>query len=159
METTFVWLCCCILVAVTIKCCKPISGNHVALLPKVFMEAIPYWTDYESQKGWIHSAKSQHKKQLEAAIKSHPRWAITAPEVKGAVGLVLYALLAYFPGLCFTNDEKTSDEVRNNRAMAMLPSHHSVAMFSLLEQSGVHHQGRLPSRILGNIGSVPFPSD
>ena len=107
---------------------------------QVFREAIPYWTAYDNQKGWIHSATSQHKNRFEAAITSHPRWAITAPEVKGAVGLVLYALLAYFPGLCFTNishhDENREDEIRNNRAMAMLPSHHSFAMFSLLEQSG-----------------------
>ena len=130
---------------------KVLQANHrqpCGSVAQVFREAIPHWTAYERQKGWIHSAKSRHKQDFEAAITSHPRWAITAPEVKGAVGLVLYALLAYFPGLCFTNishhDENTSVEVKNNRAMAMLPSHHSVAMFSLLEQSGYITKGGYP---------------
>jgi hypothetical protein len=105
----------------------------------VFKEAIPKWNDYESQKNWIFD-RSQQKKKFEAAMKSEQKWAITAPEVKGAVGLVLYAVLAYFPGLCFTNishhNKNSSDEIRNNRGMAMLPSQHSIAMFSLLEQSG-----------------------
>jgi hypothetical protein len=105
----------------------------------VFMEAIPIWNDYEKQKNWIFD-KSQQNETFEAAITSEQKWAITAPEVKGAVGLVLYAVLAYFPGLCFTNishhDKISSGEIRNNRGMAMLPSQHSIAMFSLLEQSG-----------------------
>jgi hypothetical protein len=54
--------------------------------------------------------------------------------------LVLGALVAFFPALYFTNishhDEQKSEEIRNNRAMAMLPIHYSIAMFSLLEDSG-----------------------
>jgi hypothetical protein len=109
---------------------------------QVFREAIPAWNEFETERGWIRSdeLKSQQKRNFEEAMTSDQRWAITTVEVKGAVGLVLEALLAYFPGLCFTNishhDEKTSDEIRNNRAMAMLPSHHSKRMFSLLEKSG-----------------------
>ena len=105
----------------------------------VFIEAIPAWNDYENQKNWIFD-RSQQKEKFEAAIKSEQKWAITAPEVKGAVGLVLHAVLAYHPGLCFTNishhDKNSSGEIKNNRAMAMLPRQHSIAMFSLLEQSG-----------------------
>ena len=70
---------------------------------QVFWDAIPEWNVYESQKGWIVSGKSKvsGKSNFEADMKYEPRWAITAPAVKGAVGLVLYAILAYFPGLSF----------------------------------------------------------
>jgi hypothetical protein len=113
-----------------------------------FRNAIPEWDAYENQKSWIVPDKLQQKQQFEAAMISEQRWAISAPEIKGAVGLVLWALVAYFPGLCFTNishhDDKMSDEIRNNRAMAMLPSHHSIAMFSLLEQSGYINKAGYP---------------
>ena len=119
---------------------RPIQKDVFQSLDSTELSTLPLWNDYEIQKGWIRSDRPEQK-DFKTAMKSDQRWAITAPEVKGAVGLVLYALLAYFPGLCFTNishhDENTSDEVRNNRAMAMLPSHHSVAMFSLLEQTRV----------------------
>jgi hypothetical protein len=118
---------------------------------QVFRDAIPAWNEFETQRGWIRSdkSKSQQKFFFEDAMTSDQRWAITPVQVKGAVGLVLEALLAYFPGLCFTNishhDEKMSDEIRNNRAMAMLPSHHSMRMFSLLEQSGYITKDDYPS--------------
>jgi hypothetical protein len=105
----------------------------------VFMEAIPFWNDYENGKKWIFE-RSQEIQKFEAAMKAEQKWAITAPEVKGAVGLVLHAVLAYYPGLCFTNiahhDKNSSGEIKNNRGMAMLPRQHSIAMFSLLKQSG-----------------------
>lgn len=107
---------------------------------KQFKEAIPQWDQYEEQKSWIVSNKNRRLQSFEAAMKSEPRWAISDPLIQGAVGLVLWGIIAYFPSLCFTNishhEENTSHEIRNNRAMAMLPCHYSVAMFSLLEKSG-----------------------
>ena len=125
----------------------------------VFMEAIPFWNDYENQKNWLFE-KSQQNKKFEAAIKSEQKWAITAPEVKGAVGLVLHAVLAYFPGLCFTNiahhDKNSSGEIRNNRGMAMLPRQHSIAMFSLLEKAG--YVPPFPHRIFAtSLNLAPAP--
>jgi hypothetical protein len=118
---------------------RPIQKDVFQSLDSTELSTLPLWNDYEIQKGWIRSDRPEQK-DFKTAMKSDQRWAITAPEVKGAVGLVLYALLAYWPGLSFTNishhDEKTYVEKMNNRAMAMLPSKYSIAMFSLLEQSG-----------------------
>ena len=119
---------------------------------EVFKEAIPKWNEYENQKNWLFD-KSQQNRIFEAEMKSEQKWAITAPEVKGAIGLVLHAVLAYFPGLCFTNiahhDTNSSGEIRNNRGMAMLPRQHSIAMFSLLEQSG--YVTPFPHRIFASL--------
>ncbi len=117
-----------------------------------FKKAISEFTEYENEKAWIVSNDAKlhadHLKLHEEQMNSEQRWAISAPQVQGAVGLVLWALVAYFPALCFTNvshhDEKKSEEIRNNRAMAMLPSKYSVAMFSQLAESGYINKADYP---------------
>lgn len=105
-----------------------------------FKEAIPHWHQYEKQQSWNVSDKDGHLQSFEADMNSEQRWAISNPSMQGAVGLVLWGIIAYFPSLCFTNishhEKETNHEIRNNRAMAMLPSHYSIAMFSLLEMLG-----------------------
>ena len=85
---------------------------------QVFWDAIPEWNVYESQKGWIVSGKSKvsGKSHFEADMKSEPRWAITAPAVKGAVGLVLCNPCLFSWTVISHHDEKRSNEIRNNRA-------------------------------------------
>ena len=90
---------------------------------KQLKEAIPLWHQYEEQKSWMVSDKDRSLQSFEAAMKSEPKWAISDPAIQGAVGLVLWGIIACFSSLCFTNishhEENTSHEIRNNRAMAL----------------------------------------
>lgn len=132
-----------------------------------FKKAIPEFTEYENEKAWMvrNDAKlhTDHLELHEEQMNSEQRWAISTPQVQGAVGLVLWALVAYFPALCFTNvshhDEKKSEEIRNNRAMAMLPSKYSVAMFSQLADSGYINRDDYPEEFWETSGVVLSSND
>jgi hypothetical protein len=108
-----------------------------------FKEAIPEWTKFENSKCW-QVEKTTKVENFNSSMGSAQRWAISAPEVKGAIGLVFWCIVAYFPELCFTNishhDSRVSQEFKNNRAMAMLPRKFSHELFSLLEAGGYINQ-------------------
>jgi len=99
------------------------------------------WTEYEAAQEWMISneCKQAFKAQWLEEINEPQRWAMTRPIVKGAVGLCIWTILSYFPGLSFTSithNTGQTNESLNNRGMALLPSPFCNRLFKLLEDNG-----------------------
>ena len=81
------------------------------------------WSAYESAQEWVIDADGAKasKDQWLVEINSEEiseRWAMTRPIVKGAVGLCIWTILCYFPGLSFssiTHNTGQTNEWLNNR--------------------------------------------
>ena len=99
------------------------------------------WNDYEAAKGWVISDddKATFQAQWLKEINEPQKWAMTRPIVNGAVGLCIWTILCYFPGLSFssiTHNTGQANECLNNRGMALLPSPFCNRLFKLLEDNG-----------------------
>jgi hypothetical protein len=99
------------------------------------------WSAYENAREWEIS-EDDKKSSLEKwknEINEPQRWAMTRPIVKGAVGLCIWTILCYFPGLSFSSivhNTGQKNECLNNRGMALLPPPFCNRLFKLLEENG-----------------------
>ena len=99
------------------------------------------WTDYEKSEAWriSESERQNLKERWLIDMNSSEKWAMTAPIVQGAIGLSLWTLVSYFPGLCFSaigHNHGGKEESFNNRGMAILPPVFSKRLFTMLEKNG-----------------------
>ena len=99
------------------------------------------WSAYENAQEWSinQDVADLLKQQWLKEMNEPEKWAMTRPIVKGAVGLCIWTILSYFPGLSFSSivhNTGQTNEALNNRGMALLPSPFCNRLFNLLEENG-----------------------
>jgi hypothetical protein len=82
------------------------------------------WSAYENAQEWLIVAEDAESRKLQwlKEMNEPERWAMTRPIVKGAVGLCIWTILSYFPGLSFSSivhNTGQTNETLNNRGMAI----------------------------------------